>query len=296
MAQNGAKLGVLERKSDLARVGVNVSQSHGITLYTGPQITINELAIDRAIYFHGYLLEQTLESIGLKSNRLSNAELKASLIREILMFPEIIITKEALYAYDDSFLQIEKHLIVPCTDTSETLVTDCLLIHDYFLFTNTHRPIKCYAKVLPNNAIDTDSIQRKLQRYNVQLTDYIVAARASGVQLSSSLTTIGKALLCEDQYSKISDITTVLSDSTSTYTIHRTIPLNAIIPVRPQQLNHTSSNITDETQFTSAQETTHVSRNSLVVKRCRAATGAIQQDLDMAHDTDIISFDDLLSK
>ena len=71
----------------------------------GPQITINESSVDRAIYFHGFLLEQTLklfevttlETNPAKSNRLSAFELKQSLIRDILMLPQIIITKEDLY-------------------------------------------------------------------------------------------------------------------------------------------------------------------------------------------------------
>ena len=69
------------------------------------QITITKESICRAIYFHGYLLEQTLKLFDITSfdnarqniNRRVGKDLELVLCRQILMFTKIIITKEDLY-------------------------------------------------------------------------------------------------------------------------------------------------------------------------------------------------------
>ncbi|CAF1066449.1 unnamed protein product [Adineta ricciae] len=293
---------ILRERNDA--IGLNIRLFNEIDsvirrLY-GPQITITESSVDRAIYFHGYLLEQTLklfdittlESIGPKSFRLSSFELKQSLMREILMLPQIIITKEDLYEQNDH-KKIDRSL---GTDGLQTLVSDGLLLNDYFVFTNTYRPIKCYAKVLPKDTIDANLIQIKLQRYKIQLTDYIDASRATGIRSSSTLTTIGRNLFSAEPYSKISDIAPVLSHSRSTNTLHRTTSSNTSIAIVPEASNDRLLDISDETDFSITQQITHVSRNSTVVKRRRIATNAIRQESDIADDTDILVANDFISE
>lgn len=70
------------------------------------RIIINKESTKRAIYFHGYLLEQTLrifdvsaiESAVPRMKDMTPAEIKRSLVKQILMMPKIIITKENLYS------------------------------------------------------------------------------------------------------------------------------------------------------------------------------------------------------
>ncbi|CAF2086561.1 unnamed protein product, partial [Rotaria magnacalcarata] len=69
------------------------------------QITITTSSTSRAIYFHGYLLEQILkifditplDNIPQNININSGIDLKTALCRQILLLPMIIITKENLY-------------------------------------------------------------------------------------------------------------------------------------------------------------------------------------------------------
>ena len=70
------------------------------------QITITKTSISRAIYFHGYLLEQTLKIFDISQleivlpnvNQTTGKELQEILSRQILMLSKIIITKENLYS------------------------------------------------------------------------------------------------------------------------------------------------------------------------------------------------------
>ena len=70
------------------------------------QIEITNTNVSRAIYFHGYLLEQTmkifditpLQTSGSVLNQQIGTDLQRILIRQILLLPKIIITKEDLYA------------------------------------------------------------------------------------------------------------------------------------------------------------------------------------------------------
>ncbi|CAF4912372.1 unnamed protein product [Rotaria socialis] len=83
----------------------------------------------------------------------------------------------------------------------EALVTEGLLLKDYFIITNTHRPILCYAKVLPTNDDEREKLSKKLRIYNIQVSDYIEVSRSIGVQIPSQLSTIGTELLMKFPYS-----------------------------------------------------------------------------------------------
>ncbi|CAF4204001.1 unnamed protein product [Rotaria socialis] len=77
----------------------------------------------------------------------------------------------------------------------ETLATEGLLLKDYFIITNTHRPILYYAKVLLTNDDGREKLSKKLRIYNIQVSDYIEVSRSIGVQIPSQLSTIGTELL-----------------------------------------------------------------------------------------------------
>ncbi|CAF4156838.1 unnamed protein product [Rotaria magnacalcarata] len=89
------------------------------------------------------------------------------------------------------------------TKSFETLVTEGLLLNDYFIITNTHRPILCYAKFLPTNDDEREKLSKKLRIYNIQVSDYIEVSRSIGVQIPSQLNTIGTELLMKFPYSNI---------------------------------------------------------------------------------------------
>jgi len=77
-----------------------------IRMLFSSEITITIASINRAIYFHGYLLEQTLQIFDISSliADVSNVystdekELEHTLCRQILLLPKILITKENLYS------------------------------------------------------------------------------------------------------------------------------------------------------------------------------------------------------
>ena len=70
------------------------------------QITIDRQSTERAIYFYGYLLEQTLRVFDVTPLELTPPRLKdmtpivikQSLMKQILMMAKIVITKENLYS------------------------------------------------------------------------------------------------------------------------------------------------------------------------------------------------------
>ena len=91
-------------------IGLNIRLYNEIDIVVrrlfSSQITISKASTNRAIYFHGYLLEQTLKIFDVtsmellipKQNHITAAEIKQLLMRQILMLPRIIITKENLYS------------------------------------------------------------------------------------------------------------------------------------------------------------------------------------------------------
>lgn len=70
------------------------------------EIEITNTNVCRAIYFHGYLLEQTMKIFDITPlqtsesifNQSIGTDFQKTLIRQILLLPKIIITKEDLYA------------------------------------------------------------------------------------------------------------------------------------------------------------------------------------------------------
>jgi hypothetical protein len=93
-------------------IGLNLrlynETDHIIRRLFEPQIIISTTSVSRAIYFHGYLLEQTLKIFDITSfetvmpliNPTTGKELQEILCRQILMLSNIIITKENLYSFN----------------------------------------------------------------------------------------------------------------------------------------------------------------------------------------------------
>ncbi|CAF1008768.1 unnamed protein product [Rotaria sordida] len=177
-----------------------------------PQITITKASTSRAIYFHGYLLEQTLKVFDISSLETvipnMNPTIGKELCRQILMLPQIIITKENLYSFNEK-KRIDRNI---GTQSFETLVTEGLLLKDYFILTSTRRPIECYAKILPTNQMDRDVISNKLRIYNIQLSAYIDVSRSVGIQPPSKLSAIGTELFSRIPYSTIYNVSTSSSE------------------------------------------------------------------------------------
>lgn len=81
------------------------------------KITISEISTTRAIYFHGFLLEQTLmlfdinplEKIQENMNTLTEKEMEIAICREILLLPTIIIAKENFYSSSGKFYIFRSH-------------------------------------------------------------------------------------------------------------------------------------------------------------------------------------------
>jgi transcriptional antiterminator len=79
-----------------------------------PDITITKTSVTRAIYFHGYLLEQTLQIFDISSlvtdlpnpNPTIKKELQDILCRQLLLLPKIIISKENLYSLSGNEINI----------------------------------------------------------------------------------------------------------------------------------------------------------------------------------------------
>jgi hypothetical protein len=72
------------------------------------EITISEDAVVRATYFHGYLLEQTLqlfdinplECSTLEAFMTNNLDTRQSILRSILLTPKVLILKEHFYSHE----------------------------------------------------------------------------------------------------------------------------------------------------------------------------------------------------
>lgn len=70
------------------------------------EIFIEVESIKRAVYFHGYLLEQTLqvfdisELSSVRERKLTNAiqESRQTILRRILLFSKVLIMKESFYS------------------------------------------------------------------------------------------------------------------------------------------------------------------------------------------------------
>ena len=88
----------------------------------------------------------------------------------------------------------------------EELVSDGLLQKNYFVLTNTLRPINCFVKVLPKNETETKNIKMKLDRYNIDLIEFSDKSLSIGVTPPYSLSLIGQNLLSQHPYNQKIDI------------------------------------------------------------------------------------------
>jgi hypothetical protein len=201
------------------------------------QITISRISTSRAIYFHGYLLEQTLqifdvnklETVPSHLNSLNCGELKESLIRQIILIPKIIITKADLYSiygkksFICSIRLVHTYIVLSKGnnkvdrntrgDSFDLLVNDGVLLKDYFIITHTRRPIQCYAKVLPKDQAHREKISEQLRKHGIELCEYLDASTSIGIQPPAQLSDIGQQLFSGHPYATVCGVIPYLSDT-----------------------------------------------------------------------------------
>lgn len=130
----------------------------------------------------------------------------------------------------------------------ETLVSEGLLLNDYFILTSTNRPIRCYAKVLPKDDIDRKKISDKLIAYNIQLSHYIELSQSTGLTSNFKLNSTGHNLFSQTPYSNIYHIITNCSNrstssteqspSASSSTVRSATTTNIHVPTLPERRNN----------------------------------------------------------
>ncbi|CAF3895281.1 unnamed protein product, partial [Rotaria sp. Silwood1] len=265
------------------------------------QIIITTTSTSRAIYFHGYLLEQTLklfdisplEPTRLKMNMMGINNLQTVVCRQILMLPKIIITKENLFSVNE-LKKIDRNI---GTKAFERLVTDELLIHDYFIITNTGRPIRCFAKVLPANENDREIISKKLRIYNIQLSNYIELSHSISIQPPSKLSMTGIQLFQKIPYSTIYEISTKTTELLFSMSSLRTVSSNNSVL---NTLNTTNQPTTTNFNrgpsvlaYSGLQRMSNSKRN-IVIRR--SENNSNSQVSDIADDADIIVDDEISSQ
>ena len=82
------------------------------------EITICEESVTRATYFHGYLLEQTLQVFDIRPLELSsvqaftaiNQEAREAILRRILLTPKVLILKDNFYTQEGTIYRITNDL------------------------------------------------------------------------------------------------------------------------------------------------------------------------------------------
>ncbi|CAF3297382.1 unnamed protein product [Rotaria socialis] len=177
----------------------------------------------------------------------------------------------------------------------ETLATEGLLLKDYFIITNTHRPILYYAKVLLTNDDGREKLSKKLRIYNIQVSDYIEVSRSIGVQIPSQLSTIGTELLMKFPDSNIyqTSATTTRRQSynaslSSTSLSDNSIPSVGIIPNQccPKKKQF------KETVPTGYQRSERHIHNTIIRKSLNN-NNIFVQDVDLAEENDIISLNEI---
>ena len=134
----------------------------------------------------------------------------------------------------------------------ETLVSEGLLLHDYFILTSTNRPVRSYAKVLPTDDIHRKTISNKLIAYNVEISHYMELSQSTGVTSHFKLTSTGLNLFCQTPYSNIYHIitnssststsSTQQSPSTSSNTFRPATTTDILKSILPEPRNSTFSN------------------------------------------------------
>ncbi|CAM4859516.1 unnamed protein product [Rotaria socialis] len=177
----------------------------------------------------------------------------------------------------------------------ETLATEGLLLKDYFIITNTHRPILYYAKVLLTNDDGREKLSKKLRIYNIQVSDYIEVSRSIGVQIPSQLSTIGTELLMKFPDSNIyqTSATTTRRQSynaslSSTSLSDNSIPSVGIIPNQccPKKKQF------KETVPTGYQRSERHIHNT-IIRKSQNNNNIFVQDVDLAEENDIISLNEI---
>ncbi|CAF4517263.1 unnamed protein product [Rotaria sp. Silwood2] len=244
----------------------------------GSQIIITEASTTRAIYFHGYLLEQTLKLFDtnplekIRKNNITWMEknMDITICREILKLPVVIITKENFYSSSD-----------------------------YFIITSTKRPIECFAKKLPENEDEQENLCEKLKVYNIELSEYVSLSRSIGIQALDKLSTIGIQLFSKPPYNSLYDLTSTTKNSLSNKPLSSSISIDyatrtTTIPLTTmdQCINNTNRNESEtrnvffrHNQRSSRCITLRSSRNN------RNNNNSSRQDGNTTDDTDAIILD-----
>ena len=138
----------------------------------------------------------------------------------------------------------------------EILADEGPLMKDYFVITNTGRPILCYAKVLPANDNEHETISKKLRIYNIRVSDYIEVSRTIGIRSPCALRSVGNQLFMKMPYSIIYETcTTTTTDSYNTLLSRISSSNNSlssfIIPNRQvaRNVSHISSNSVNSVRY-----------------------------------------------
>ena len=192
------------------------------------EITISEDSTARAIYFHGYLLEQTLQVFDISSLESSGSlpfskdkkEHIPAIARLILLMPKVFIMKESFFTLEGQFHYSSistfavSFIIAGNSKMDRTMVTQCfddlveaqLLMRDYFVMTSTRRPVLCYAKALPTNDDQSELMSIRLASFGININDYIDASKCLGILPPLSLHRTGQQLISTNPYSSLTDV------------------------------------------------------------------------------------------
>ncbi|CAF4515510.1 unnamed protein product [Rotaria sp. Silwood2] len=143
-------------------------------------ITITRNIVDRAIYLHGFLYEQSERLLHLNTHQNNNVpqlkltgdQLQKHLMREILMMRNLIVMTNTIFSIP-GISHVHRSLV---QNALQQLVAERLLLADYFVLTNTNRPIFCYIKRVPkvNDVADRQTMIEKLQQYDIALEEFVI--------------------------------------------------------------------------------------------------------------------------
>ncbi|CAF4623116.1 unnamed protein product [Rotaria sp. Silwood2] len=192
----------------LRRINVNLSEEtdHGLNLpfYNEVQmivrqrvpyvITVTQNIVDRVIYLHGFLYEQSERLLHLNTHqnenipqiKLTGDQLQKHLMREILMMRNLIIMTNAIFSIPGKHNYLEKSIFkilgishvhrLLVKSALQQLVTEHLLLADYYVLTSTNRPIFCYIKAVSkmNDLVDREILVEKLQQHKISLDEYMI--------------------------------------------------------------------------------------------------------------------------
>ncbi|CAF4403940.1 unnamed protein product [Rotaria sp. Silwood2] len=178
----------------LSRLNLHLfdESDHGLSLafYNEVQIMIQQRVpyaiivtrniVDRAIYLHGFLYEQSERLLHLNTHqsnnvpqiKLTGSQLQKHLMREILMMRNLIVMTNAIFSIP-GISHVHRSLV---KNALQQLVAERLLLADYFVLTSTNRPIFCYIKTVPkvNDVADREMMIQKLQQYDIALEEFVI--------------------------------------------------------------------------------------------------------------------------